>query len=69
MNEQTKQILLNDSLRWAVFAQCEAKNGGKWEQFGQLLAVFVYPQEAEDFINNCLPAERRDLFKVIDLQA
>ncbi len=69
MNEQTKAILLNENLRWAVYAECTAKNNGKNENFNRLLAVFTTPIQAEDFIKKCLPAENISRFKMVELTA
>lgn len=69
MNEQTKSNLLNEKLRWAVYAECIAKNNGKNEKFDRLLAVFITPIQAEDFIKKCLPAENISRFKVVELNA
>lgn len=51
-------------LKWQVIAECEAKNNGKWEKFDMVIAIFAYPHEAEDFIEKCLPKERRDKFRI-----
>lgn len=51
-------------LKWLVVAECEAKNNGKYEKFERIIAAFVYPYQAEDFINNCLPKENQSKFSV-----
>ena len=48
--------------KWAVIAKCQAKNGGVWEPFEKVVAMFCYPHEADDFIMKCLPEENRDCF-------
>lgn len=50
---------------WVVIAHCEAKNDGKIEKFTSEIARFNYPFHAEDFIEKCLPRERRDKFEII----
>lgn len=52
------------TLKWQVIAECEAVNNGKTEKFDRVIAVFDTPINAEDFINNCMPEERRDKFRV-----
>ena len=51
-------------LRWQVVAECEALNNGKTEKFDRVIAAFSNPINAEDFINNCLPKERKDKFRI-----
>lgn len=52
-------------MKWVVIAHCEAKNNGKMEQFTWEIAKFEYPHQAEEFIEKCLPQERRSSFEVI----
>lgn len=52
-------------MNWIVIAHCEAKNNGKIEHFTREIAAFRDPWQAQDFIEKCLPAERRDKFEVI----
>lgn len=52
-------------MKWVVIAHCEAKNNGKMEQFTREIAKFEYPHQAEEFIEKCLPQERRSSFEVI----
>lgn len=59
---------LFNGLRWAVYAECEAKNDGKIEKFDRLIAVFSVPFQAEDFIKNCLPPENFNRFKIVNLE-
>lgn len=53
--------------KWAVVAECECKNNGKIEKFENVIATFIYPHHAEDFIEKCLPKENRDKFKVVHI--
>lgn len=32
----------------------------------QIIAGFIYPFQAQDFINNCLPAENKNRFYIIE---
>ena len=57
-------MLNTKELNWAVVATCTAQNNGKEESFERVLATFLYPHAAEDFIKNCLPKERRSSFKI-----
>jgi len=52
-------------MKSVVIAHCEAKNNGKMEQFTREIAKFEYPHQAEEFIEKCLPQERRSSFEVI----
>lgn len=49
---------------WAVVAECIAKNNGVEENFNRVVALFLYPATAHDFIEKCLPAETQDRFSV-----
>jgi len=51
-------------LQWAVVAKCSAKNNGVVEEWGQISALFPYPDLAQDYIDNVLPAENKDRFRV-----
>ena len=51
-------------LKWLVVAECEAKNNGKNEKFERVIAAFLDPYQAEDFIKNCLPKENQSKFSV-----
>ena len=52
-------------MNWVVIAHCEAVNNGKVEHFTREIACFCYPTHAEDFIEKCLPADRKDKFEII----
>lgn len=56
-------------LKWAVIAECEAKNNGKPEEFDRVIAAFDYPIHAEDFIGKCLPKENRSKFRIERIEA
>lgn len=64
---QAEDTTFNE-LKWAAYAECEAKNNGKIEKFDRLIAAFIYPHQAEDFIKNCLPKENTNHFKIVFLQ-
>lgn len=52
-------------MNWKVIAHCEAVNNGKTEHFTREIAAFDNPIHAEDFIEKCLPADRRDKFEIV----
>ncbi len=52
-------------MNWVVIAHCEAVNNGKTEYFTREIATFANPIHAEDFIEKCLPADRRDKFEIV----
>ena len=58
---------LENNCNWAVVATCEAKNNGVNEKFKKIIATFIYPFKAQDFIDKCLPAERKDKFEVVSI--
>ncbi len=55
---------MKHNCKWAVIATCTAKNGGKYEEFERVTALFTTLINAEDFINKCLPKENRASFRV-----
>lgn len=55
--------------KWAVVAICTAKNNGKIEEFKRIIATFICPTYAEDFINKCLPKENRNRFSIVNIDS
>lgn len=53
--------------RWAVAYKIDGENYDDGKTKISITAVFKNPCNAEDFINNCLPAETKDRFFIIDL--
>ncbi len=51
-------------LCWAVKCKCIAKNNGVMEEFTSITAIFLYPFQAEEFIQKIIPDETRDRFYV-----
>lgn len=52
---------------WAVAYKIGGENYDDRKTKISITAVFHSPINAEDFINNCLPAETRERFFIIDL--
>ncbi len=55
---------MSHECKWAVIATCTAKNNGIEENFDCVIALFLYPLDAEDFIAKCIPPENRSRFRV-----
>lgn len=53
--------------KWAVAYKIDGKYYDDGKTKISITAVFRNPNNAEDFINNCLPKETRDRFFIIDL--
>lgn len=51
-------------LKWAVVSKCSAKNNGVIEEWEQINALFTNPVIAQDYIDNVLPKENRDRFRI-----
>lgn len=52
-------------LNWLIITETQASNFEK--PFTKVVAAFAYPFQADEFIKCCLPAERKHLFKVINI--
>ena len=50
--------------KWAVAYKIDGDNYDDGQEREGVTAVFCYPFQAEDFINNCLPAESRHRFYI-----
>lgn len=52
---------------WAVTVTRKAKNNGVYKEWKEIIATFLDPFTAQDYIDKCLPAENKDKFEVISI--
>ena len=55
-------------MKWAVAFKIDKETQDDRKTKVTVVSLFSYPINAEDFINNCLPASTKENFFIIDIE-
>ena len=59
--------LIYNNCKWAVAYKIDKETQDDRKTKINIAALFNYPSNAEEFINNCLPGEIKEKFFIIDI--
>ena len=62
-----KMKLIYNNCKWAVAYKIDKATQDDRKTKINIAALFNYPSNAEEFINNCLPGETKEKFFIIDI--
>ena len=62
-----KMKLIYNNCKWAVAYKIDKETQDDRKTKINIVALFNYPSNAEEFIDNCLPGETKEKFFIIDI--
>jgi hypothetical protein len=52
--------------KWAVAFKIDGRNYDDRQERTNVVAIFCYPHQAQDFIDKCIPADTKERFFIIN---